>query len=176
MAAARYSSSNRVRNVFIAGIVAGLVLSWIIGAIIPNGSSSEKDLQKINDRLSAIEQKLATPTPAPQVDSAAQPSTTVSGINKSPAQFIDKNVEVVGKITNPVQGVGFFLQDQDGTYIWVRWKESVPSSSASVRGKIVEFKDQLATWKTEQNWPDNDSSLTAKLKGEKVYLEADSVK
>ena len=176
MAVHHSTNPNRIRNVFLIGIGVGLVVAFLFSALTPNSAVSGEDIDRVNERLDAIERKLVTPTPLAQ--SSSEPTTgsaTVAQINKDPSSFIDKEVTLTGKINSPHQGVGFILVDTDGSFVWVHFKDKLPSSSATVKGKVVELKDQLAQWKTEPGWPADDTTLTAKLRDEKVFVEATSV-
>ena len=177
MAVHHASNPNRIRNVFLTGIGVGLVLAFLISLMIPNSDVSARDIDDINQRLDGIERKLATPSPAPfSSASPAANSVTVAQINKEPSAYLDKEVTLTGKINSPHQGTGFILVDTDGSFLWVHFKDKLPTSSATVKGKIVELKDQLTQWKSEPGWPADDSTLTAKLRDEKVFLEATEVK
>lgn len=169
------SASDRLRNVFIAGIVLGLIAAWILSALFGGKDDSAAELQKVNQRLDAIEQKLATPSAAPVSSSSQANDVSISAINKNPRNFIGQSVDLTGKVTSANEGVGFVLTAPDGTFLWVHTKSKLPTGSASVKGKVTELKDQLATWKNESGWPADDSALTAKLRDEKVFIEADSV-
>jgi hypothetical protein len=177
MAVPRTTGPNRTRNLFLIGLVAGFVIAAIIGALRPRAAGvSDTDIGKINDRLSAIEQKLTTPTPAPA--SSSSPSLTdqtIAGLNKDPKSHVDQTVTVTGKVNSAHQGVGFILVDNDGSFLWIHTHDKIPSAKATVHGKIQSLTDQLAQWKNESGWAADDSSLTAKLRDEKIFLEADSV-
>lgn len=176
MALSPTSAPNRLRNVFITGIVVGIVFSFIVSLIIPDPQVSSEDISKVNDRLSAIEDKLKTPTPAPAASGNPGSSLTVSALNKDFKSYIGQEVTVTGKLSSPHQGVGFVLADSDGTFLWVHTKDQLPSGpNVTVKGKVTELKDQLATWKTESGWPADDATLTAKLRDEKIFIEAVSV-
>jgi hypothetical protein len=175
MAVSPISNQNRLRNVFITGIVVGIVFSWIISLITPDAAVSSEDLKKVDDRLSAIETKLQAPTPAPQA-SAATSALTLSALNKDYKTYIGQEVTVTGKINSPHQGVGFILIDSDGSFVWVHTKEQLPSGpTVTVKGKVEELKDQIAGWKNETGWPADDATLTAKLREEKIFIEGSSV-
>lgn len=176
MAVTPTSNPHRLRNVFLIGVGSGIVVALILGAIFGGGDKvSRRDIDRIDKRLSAIEQKLATPTPQPSVSASPKVALTVGQINKDPKSFTDQTVELTGKVSSPHQGVGFVLQDTDGTFLWVHTHDKIPTGNASVKGKITELKDQLSQWKNEPGWPDNDSALTAKLRDEKVFVEAENV-
>jgi hypothetical protein len=170
----RSSDTNRTRNVFVAGIVLGVLAVLLLKAVTPNNDSSA-DLQQINERLAGIERQLQTPTPAPASSDKPSGNVSISQINKSPTTFLDQTVEVTGKVSSKHEGVGFILVDQDGTFLWVHTKDKLPAATATVKGKVTQLKDQLAGWKNETGWPADDSALTAKLRDEKVFLEAESV-
>src|SRR5438105_2656927 len=118
MAVPRSTNPNRTRNVFLIGLIIGAVLILLINAIRPKTAGATKsDINQINNKLSALEQRLATPTP----QASASPSVsgpTISQINKDPTGNTDKTVEVTGKVNSPHQGVGFIIVDTDGTYLW----------------------------------------------------------
>jgi hypothetical protein len=176
MAVSPISNQNRLRNVFITGIVVGIVFSFFVSLLMPDAAVSSDDLKKVEDRLSAIEAKLQTPTPAPQASSAAQASLTLAALNKNYKDYIGQEVTLTGKINSPHQGVGFILIDSDGSFVWVHTKDQLPSGpTVTVKGKVEELKDQIATWKTETGWPADDATLTAKLRDEKIFVEASSV-
>jgi len=182
MAVSHSANPHRFRNVFFIGVAGGVVLALVIGAILPGGGVSKNDVNKINDRLSAIEQKITPSSPQPAVTvsggGASQPGTgtvTVSVLNKDPNSYLDKTISATGKVSNSHEGVGFFLTDTDGTYVWVHFKGKLPAGSATVKGKATAFKDQLTQWKTENGWPADDATLTAKLRGEKIFIEAETV-
>ncbi len=175
MAVPRASSQNRLRNVFIAGIVIGVFATLILSALFGSkGSVSKADLDQVGDRLSAIEQKLTTPTPAP-VPSGAPGSVTVSSINKEPKEQTGKEVTVTGKVSNAHQGVGFTLVDADGSFLWIHTRDKIPGETATVKGTVTELKDQLAQWKNESGWPADDAALTTKLRNEKIFVEGSSL-
>lgn len=170
------SNPNRLRNVFLAGIAVGLVAAFILSLLMPDAQVKSADIERLEGRLDTIEKKLATPTPHPS--SSASPSAssvTISQLNKTPATYVGQEVTLTGKVSSPHQGVGFVLVDTDGTFLWVRTKDKIPTGNATVKGKVEELKDQINTWKTEQGWPDNDAALTAKLRDEKIFIEASSV-
>lgn len=170
------SNSNQMRNVLLIGVVIGAVAALILSAVVRGDSVSKRDLNDITDRLAAIEAKLATPTPTPRPSNAATPGTvTVSQINNNPTSYIGQDVDLTGKVSSAHQGTGFALLDPNGTFVWVHTKDQIPSGNATVKGKVTALKDQLSQWKNEQGWPDNDAALTAKLRDEKVFIEASSV-
>lgn len=176
MAVSPVNNQNRIRNVFISGIVVGIVFSFVVSLIMPDAAVSSEDIEKVNDRLSAIEAKLQTPTPAPQASASTQSTVTLSELNKNAKQYAGQEVTLTGKINSPHQGVGFILIDSDGSFVWVHTKEQLPSGpTVTVKGKVEELKDQIATWKTESGWPADDATLTAKLRDEKIFVEASSV-
>lgn len=176
MAVTPTAAPNRLRNVFIAGIVIGIVGSFLFSLILPNSNVSSADIKKVNDRLDVIEAKLTTPTPTPVASSAPDAaSATISKINKNPTTFIGQTVSVSGKMNSAHQGVGFIALDNDGTFLWVHFKDKLPTGTVTVKGKVTELKDQITQWKTETGWPADDSALTARLRDEKVFIEADSV-
>ena len=176
MAVHHSSNPNRIRNVFLTGIGAGLVLAFLFSALTPDSGVSSKDIDGINQRLDTIERKLATPSPLPQSSASPSSSVTISQINKEPRSYIDQEVTLTGKINSPYQGTGFILVDTDGSFLWIHFKDKLPTSSATVKGKVTELKDQISQWKTETGWPADDSTLTAKLRDEKVFLEATEVR
>lgn len=175
MAVPRTSTPNRARNIFIAGLVLGFIVALLLGVMRPKTAGVAKtDLDQINDRLGAIEQRLTTPTPEPSA-SANPGELTISAINKDTKSAIEKKVTVTGKVTNPTEGVGFMLVDTDGSFVWVHTAAKIPASKATVQGKVVILADQLAQWKNEKGWPADDATLTAKLRNEKVFIEAENV-
>lgn len=170
------SPPSRYRNVFLAGIVIGVVVTLILSALSSSGGVSKDDISKINDRLGAIEQKLVTPTPAPvSFASPAPGAQTISVINKDPKGAIGQTVELTGKVSNAHQGVGFTVVDADGSFLWVHTHDKLPATTATVKGTVTELKDQLAQWKNETGWPADDSALTTKLRNEKIFVEGTSV-
>lgn len=169
------SNQSQTRNVLLIGIVIGAIAALILSAVVRGDSVGKKDLNDINDRLAAIEAKLETPTPAPQASSAPAGSVTVAQLNDNPDQYVGQTVELTGKVSSPHQGVGFVLNDPNGTFVWVHTKDKIPSGTATVKGKVTELKEQLNQWKNEEGWPENDATLTAKLREEKVFIEAESV-
>lgn len=177
MAVAHSTNPHRLRNVFLVGIVVGAIGTLMLGSLRPGSEVTKRDVQKIDDRLAAIEKKLS-PSPSPiSVASPGPDGLTIAQINKEkdPKIFVDRTVELSGKVSSVHSGVGFILVDTDGTFIWVHYKGKIPSNTATAKGKIVELKDQIAQWKNEPGWPDNDSALTAKLREEKIFLEAENV-
>lgn len=170
------ANPNRLRNVFFVGVAVGAIGMLLIVLIKPSSGVSKQDIDRLDERLAKIEKKLSEPTPTPQVSASPKVGgQAVSAINKNPKDYIDKTVEVSGKVNSAHQGVGFILVDTDGTFVWIHYKGKIPSGSATVKGKVVELKDQLSQWKNESGWPDNDAELTAKLRDEKVFIEADAV-
>src|SRR5688572_27998775 len=101
MAVSPSTGPNRLRNVFITGIVVGIIFSFIVSLIMPNAEVSSADIEKLNDRLSAIEDKLKTPTPAPQASASA--TLTVSALNKDYKNYLDQEVTLTGKLNSPHQ-------------------------------------------------------------------------
>ncbi|MSU76237.1 hypothetical protein EXS54_02075 [Patescibacteria group bacterium] len=171
------SRSTQTRNVLLIGIVVGAVAALLLSTLVRGQTVTKGDLNQINDRLGAIETKLATPSPKPSSSESPLPgSVTITQINKNVSDYIGKTVEVSGKVQSPHQGVGFILVDTDGTFLWVHTKDKIPTGTATVKGTVEQLKDQLAQWKNETGWPDNDSTLTAKLRDEKAFIEAESVK
>lgn len=165
-----------MRNVLLIGIAIGAVAALILSAVVRGDSVSKRDLNDITDRLAAIETKLATPTPTPRPSNMATPgSVTVSQINDNPTTYTGQDVALTGKVSSAHQGVGFALLDPNGTFVWVHTKDQIPTGNATVKGKVTALKDQLSQWKNEPGWPDNDAALTAKLRDEKVFIEASSV-
>jgi hypothetical protein len=169
------SGQSQARNVLLIGIVIGAIAALILSALIGGDSMGKKDLNEINDRLAAIEAKLQTQTPKSEASSSPAGSVTVAQINESPDKYVGQTVELSGKVSSPHQGVGFVLNDPNGTFIWVHTKDKIPTGTATVKGKVTQLKEQLAQWKNEEGWPENDATLTAKLREEKVFLEAESV-
>lgn len=170
------SNPSQMRNVLLIGIVIGAVVALILSAVVRGDSVGKRDLNDINDRLAAIESKLATPTPAPKSsNSPASGSVSVAQVNENPDTYVGQTVELSGKVSSPHQGVGFVLMDPNGTFIWVHTKDKIPSGTARATGKVTLLKEQLSQWKNEDGWPENDATLTAKLREEKVFLEAESV-
>lgn len=176
MALSPASQPNRLRNVFITGIVVGIVFSFLVSLITPDAAVSGDDLKRVEDRLSAIESKLETPAPAPASSSAPGASLTLAALNKEYRTYVGQDVTLTGKLNSAYQGVGFILADSDGSFVWVHTKDQLPAGpNVTVKGKVTELKDQLATWKTEPGWPADDATLTAKLRDEKIFIEASSV-
>jgi gas vesicle protein len=170
------TNPHQLRNILLIGIVIGAVAALILSAVVRGDSVGKKDLNDINDRLAAIEAKLATPSPTPQPSgSPIAGSVTVSQINQDPNTYVGQTVDLTGKVSSAHQGVGFALLDPDGTFLWVHTNQKIPTGNATVKGKITALKDQLSQWKNEQGWPANDAALTAKLREEKAFIEADSV-
>ncbi|MDP4000255.1 MAG: hypothetical protein Q8Q11_02380 [bacterium] len=167
-------SPNRIRNAFLMGIGFGVVAALILGALIRGNAASADDLKGVEERLTAIEEKLATPTPAPKPSAAAE-SLTLSAVNESSEKYIGKTVELSGKVSSEHQGVGFILVDADGSYLWVHTNANIPESTATVKGKVVKLTDQLAEWKNETGWPANDTTLTSRLREEVIFVEAEDV-
>lgn len=167
--------SNRTRNVFGAGLALGVILTLILTSLGGDEGVSRNDIERINERLGAIDQKLQTPAPAAASATSAPGAVTISSINKNFREQIGKSVELTGKVSNAHQGVGFTLVDTDGSFLWVHTKDKIPSGNATVKGTVTELKDQLAQWKNEPGWPAEDATLTTKLRDEKVFLEALSV-
>lgn len=170
------SRSPQSRNLFLIGIAVGAIAALLLSSLVRGQTVTKSDLDQVNDRLTAIESKLATPTPQPSPSGSPGSSVTISQINKNPTQYIGQTVELQGKVQSPYQGVGFVLVDADGSFLWVHTKDKIPSGTAAVKGKVEQLKDQLAQWKNEPGWPDNDTTLTAKLREEKAFIEAESVK
>ena len=175
MATSRDNRDNRPRNIFLAGIALGLLAAVIIAALRPDPAVSKADLDQVSERLAAIETKLtAAPTPV----TSASPSASGEGIaalNKDPGGQLGKSVTLTGKVSSAAQGTGFILTDTDGSFVWVHTKERIPSDNATVTGTVVELNDQIAQWKNEPGWPDNDANLTARLREEKVFVEGATV-
>lgn len=173
----RSTSPNQRRPIFLAGLAGGVVLCLLVAALTPDSGVSAKDLERVESRLAGIEQKLTTPTPSAQPSAEVSPGAGVkiSAINKDPTSFIGQTVELQGRINSPYEGIGFAVVDTDGTFLWVRTKGKLPTGTAKVRGKISELTDQVAQWKNEPGWPENDANLTAKLREEKIFIEAESV-
>lgn len=169
------SNQSQARNVLLIGIVIGAIAALILSALVRGDSVGKKDLEDINNRLAAIESKLETPSPLPQASSTPSGSVTVAQINDDPTKYVGQTVELSGKVTSPHQGVGFVLNDPNGTFIWVHTKDKIPSGTATVKGKVTQLKEQLNQWKNEEGWPENDATLTAKLREEQVFLEAESL-
>ena len=169
------SNQSQTRNVLLIGIVIGAIVALILSAVVRGDSIGKRDLNDINDRLAAIEAKLETPSPLPQASSAPAGTVTVAQINENPDQYVGQTVELTGKVSSPHQGVGFVLMDPNGTFVWVHTAAKIPSGNATVKGKVTQLKEQLNQWKDEDGWPENDATLTAKLREEKVFLEAESV-
>ncbi|HEY8108636.1 MAG TPA: hypothetical protein VIF43_01350 [Patescibacteria group bacterium] len=167
-------SPNRIRNAFLLGAGVGVVIALVLGALIRGGAASADDLKGVEERLTAIEEKLATPTPVPKA-SAAPESLTLSAINESPEKHIGQTVELSGKVSSEHQGVGFILVDADGSYLWVHTNANIPEGTATVKGKVVKLEDQLAEWKSEPGWPDDDTTLTSRLREEVIFVEAEDV-
>lgn len=171
------SRSSQGRNLLLIGIVVGAIAALLLSSLVRGQTVTKGDLDDINDRLATIEDRLATPTPQPVASgSPLASSVTISQINKNPDQFIGQTVELQGKVQSPYQGVGFVLVDADGSFLWVHTKDKIPSGTATVKGKVEQLRDQLAQWKDEPGWPDNDTTLTAKLREEKAFIEAESVR
>lgn len=170
------SRSSQTRNILLIGIVVGAVAALLLSTLVRGQTVTKGDLNEINDRLGAIEAKLATPSPKPSSsESPGLGSATISQINKDISDYVGKTVEVQGKVQSPHQGVGFILVDADGSFLWVHTKDKIPTATATVKGTVEELKDQLTQWKNEPGWPDNDTTLTAKLRNEKAFIEAESV-
>lgn len=167
-------SPNRIRNAFLMGIGLGAVAALILGALVRGGAASADDLKGVEERLAAIEEKLATPTPAPEPSAAAE-SLTLSQVNESPEDYIGQTVELSGKVSSEHQGVGFILVDADGTYLWVHTNDNIPEQTATVKGTVTKLEDQLSEWKTEPGWPDDDTTLTSRLREEVIFIEAEDV-
>ena len=167
-------SPNRIRNAFLMGIGFGVVAALILGALIQGGAASADDLKGVEQRLAAIEEKLATPKPTPR-PSGVPKSLTISAVNEAPEKHIGQTVELSGKVSADHQGVGFILVDADGSYLWIHTNANLPEGTATVKGKIVKLTDQLADWKNEPGWPDNDTTLTARLREEVIFIEAEDV-
>ena len=177
MAISPASQPNRLRNVFITGIVVGIVFSFLVSLLTPDAAVSGDDLKKVEDRLAAIETKLETPAPAPASSAAPNAATlTLAALNKDYKTYVGQDVTLTGKLNSAHQGVGFILADTDGSFVWVHTKDQLPAGpNVTVKGKVTELKDQLATWKTETGWPADDATLTAKLRDEKIFIEGSSV-
>lgn len=180
MAASRNAGTNpnRYRNVFITGLVLGIIATILLKALFGEAGVKQSDIADINTRLESIDQKIsATPTPAPisAATAAGTSAVTISSINKDPQAHVGKEVTVSGKVTNAFQGVGFIMVDTDGSFFWVHTKDKIPAATATVKGTVNELKDQIAQWKTEPGWPADDSNLTTKLRTEKIFVEASSV-
>lgn len=172
------SAPNRQRNILIVGIVLGIILSLVVGALRPGSAVSKQDITELNDRLDNIEQKLTSPPPSPQASASGSPEPgllTLTQLNKEPQEKVGQVVTVTGKVTNAYQGVGAIVSAADGTFVWVHTNSQLPSGTVTVKGTVNELKDQIATWKNEQGWPDDDSALTAKLRDEKIFIEAESI-
>ncbi len=169
-----HQSPNRIRNAFLIGAGVGAVAALLLGTLIRGGAASSSDLERVEERLAAIEERLATPEPTP-TPSAAPQSLTISALNESPESHIGEEVELTGKVSSDHQGVGFVLVDADGSFLWVHTDAKIPSGSATVKGRVTELKDQLALWKNEDGWPDDDTTLTSKLREETIFIEAADV-
>lgn len=172
----RSTNPNRNRTIFLSGLAGGIIVSLLFSALTPNSAVSGKDIEQLDQRLAGIEKKLETPSPLPQ--NSASPSADgvkISAVNKDPKSFVGQTVELKGKVSSSYEGVGFVIVDTDGTFLWVHFKGKLPTGTATAKGKVTELTDQLTQWKNEPGWPDNDATLTAKLREEKVFVEAESV-
>ena len=150
----------------------------LLAALTPDNAVSKKDFERVESRLAGIEQKLSTPSPTPQPSPDASPgpgSVKITSVNRDAKTFTGQTVELRGRVTTPYEGVGFAIADTDGTFLWVHFKGKLPAGNATVKGKVTELTDQVAQWKNEAGWPDNDANLTAKLRDEKIFVEAESV-
>ena len=174
MAISHSTNPNRSRNIFIGGIIVGIIATLIVSGLASGSSVSKSDIDKVNQRLDAIDQKLnATPTPAPAATAAS--GVTISSLNKDPLSHAGQSVSVTGQVSMPYPGIGFVVSDTDGSFFWVHTKDKIPSGTVTVKGTITQLKDQLTTWKNDPNWPADDTALTTKLRNEKVFIEAQSV-
>lgn len=170
------SDSTRQRNILVVGIVLGIILSLIVGALLPKSAVSKQDIDDLNGRLDSIEQKLSSPVATPQASGSPDPGElSLTELNKEPKAKVGQVVTVTGKVTNAYQGVGAIVSAADGTFVWVHTNAQLPSGTVTVKGTVNELKDQIATWKNEQGWPEDDSALTAKLRDEKIFVEAESI-
>lgn len=167
-------SPNRIRNAFLLGLGFGVVAALVVAALVRGNAASADDLKGVEERLTAIEEKLATPTPAPKATAAAE-SLTLSTVNESPEKYIGQTVELSGKVSSEHQGVGFILVDADGSYLWIHTNANVPEGTATVKGKVTKLTGQLAEWKNEPGWPDDDTTLTSRLREEVIFIEAEDV-
>ncbi|MDP9211762.1 MAG: hypothetical protein M3N59_00600 [bacterium] len=169
-----HQSPNRIRNAFLIGAGFGIVGALLLGALIRGDAASSGDLQRVEERLAGIEERLATPEPTPE-PSAAPESLTISGVNEDPDAYVGQTVELTGKVSSEHEGVGFILVDADGSFLWVHTDAEIPSGTATVKGTVTELEDQLATWKNEPGWPENDTTLSSRLREETIFIEAEDV-